>query len=80
MPVPMYLNQFTALYVSRYLAAYQLGHTGNAWDPFFGDGTEIIITSDVSKAWPVPDAGLGAGVPPKTGRWQPVHRQNKESG
>jgi len=37
-----------------------LGHIGSAWDPYFGNGTETIITSDVSKAWPVPDAGLGA--------------------
>lgn len=51
---------FVGLYISRYLAAYQLGHTQSAWDPFFGDGTQRIITSDVSKAWPVPDAGLGA--------------------
>ena len=58
--IPIIFLAFIGLYVSRYLAAYQLGHIGNAWDPFFGDGTEIIITSDVSKAWPVPDAGLGA--------------------
>jgi hypothetical protein len=35
------------------------------WEPFFGggdgkNGTEYIITSDVSRAWPIPDAGLGA--------------------
>jgi len=34
-------------------------------EPFFADrgglnGTETIIASDVSKAWPIPDAGLGA--------------------
>jgi nucleoside-diphosphate-sugar epimerase len=46
--------------ISRYLTAYQLGHIDAAWDPFFGDGTEVIITSDVSKAWPIADAGLGA--------------------
>jgi nucleoside-diphosphate-sugar epimerase len=51
---------FVGLIVSRYLAAYQLGHIESVWDPFFGDGTARIITSDVSKAWPVPDAGLGA--------------------
>lgn len=50
----------TARYISRYLAAYQLGHIEHAWCPYFGDGTERIITSEVSKAWPVPDAGLGA--------------------
>lgn len=50
--------------ISSHLAAYQLGHIESAWEPFFaGDGglngTETIITSDVSKAWPVADAGLG---------------------
>ncbi|WP_036252838.1 NAD-dependent epimerase/dehydratase family protein [Methylobacter sp. BBA5.1] len=58
--IPIIFLAFIGLYVSRYLAAYQLGHLPNAWDPFFGDGTERIITSDISKAWPVPDAGLGA--------------------
>src|SRR3546814_1209752 len=49
------------------LTAYQLGHIDSAWEPFFmgsptdpRNGTEEIITSDVSKAWPIPDAGLGA--------------------
>jgi nucleoside-diphosphate-sugar epimerase len=46
--------------IARYLTAYQLGHTNSAWDPFFGGGTEVIVTSDVSKAWPIADAGLGA--------------------
>lgn len=50
--------------LARYLAAYQLGHVGAVWEPFFhpggGNGTERVITSDVSKAWPVADAGLGA--------------------
>jgi uncharacterized membrane protein len=58
--IPIIFLAFIGLYVSRYLAAYQLGHIANVWDPYFGDGTEVIITSDVSKAWPVPDAGLGA--------------------
>lgn len=51
--------------VSRHLTAYQLGHIDGAWEPFFAgmkglNGTETIITSDVSKAWPIADAGLGA--------------------
>ncbi len=54
------------LLVSRYLTAYQLGAIDSVWEPFFDgtvadkNGTEQIITSDVSKAWPVPDAGIGA--------------------
>ncbi|MDP1664724.1 MAG: NAD-dependent epimerase/dehydratase family protein [Methylobacter sp.] len=58
--IPIIFLAFIGFYISRYLAAYQLGHIGNVWDPYFGDGTERIITSDISKAWPVPDAGLGA--------------------
>jgi Vitamin K epoxide reductase family len=51
--------------IARYLAAYQLGHVNSVWDPFFSgkdalNGAETIITSDVSKAWPIPDGGLGA--------------------
>ncbi|HEV2074553.1 MAG TPA: vitamin K epoxide reductase family protein [Thermomicrobiales bacterium] len=46
--------------ISRYLAAYQLGHIDTVWDPFFKTGTARVLTSDVSKAWPVSDAGLGA--------------------
>lgn len=52
-------------FIARYLAAYQLGHIDSVWDPFFAsggseNGTEYIITSDVSQAFPIADAGLGA--------------------
>ncbi|HEY0846955.1 MAG TPA: NAD-dependent epimerase/dehydratase family protein [Noviherbaspirillum sp.] len=60
--LPIIILAFVGLFISRYLAAYQLGHIDAAWDPFFGDGTERIITSSVSEAWPVADAGLGATV------------------
>src|SRR5262249_26088594 len=63
--LPVIALAFVGFLIARYLAAYQLGHASSAWDPFFGgnagkNGTEFIITSDVSRAWPVPDAGLGA--------------------
>lgn len=52
-------------FIARTLGAYQLGHIDGVWEPFFaGDvtrnGTEFIITSYVSKAWPIADGGLGA--------------------
>ncbi|RRJ34092.1 vitamin K epoxide reductase family protein [Halocatena pleomorpha] len=47
-------------FVSRYMAAYQLGHINAVWDPFFGTGTAQILNSRVSEAFPVSDAGLGA--------------------
>lgn len=49
-----------SFFISRYLSAYQLGHIDSVWDPFFGDGTRTILESDVSKAFPISDAGLGA--------------------
>jgi len=58
--LPIIALAFVGFFCARYLAAYQLGHIGEVWDPFFGDGTRTIITSDVSRAWPVADAGLGA--------------------
>jgi hypothetical protein len=46
--------------ISRYLAAYQLGYMDRVWEPFFGDGTVRVLTSEMSKMWPISDAGLGA--------------------
>lgn len=64
--LPVILLAIIGLLVSRYLTAYQLGSIDAVWEPFFDgnlpgrNGTEEIITSDVSRAWPVPDAGIGA--------------------
>jgi len=66
--MPIILLAFVGLYFSRYLAAYQLGHIDAAWDPFFGgtreglNGSEDVVTSTVSEAFPIPDAGMGAAV------------------
>jgi len=83
--LPVIALAFVGLYVSRYLAAYQLGHIDSVWEPFFAggpdpkNGTEEIITSSVSQAWPVSDAGAGAltyileivtGVIGSTRRWR----------
>lgn len=58
--LPIIALACVGFFLARYLAAYQLGHISSVWDPFFGDGTRKIITSSVSRAWPIPDAGLGA--------------------
>jgi uncharacterized membrane protein len=65
--LPIIALGFLGFLIARYLAAYQMGHVGAVWEPFFSggnglNGTEFIITSDVSKAWPIPDAGLGAAA------------------
>ncbi len=54
------LGAFLCWMISRYLAAYQLGFIDSVWDPFFSLGTQKVLGSDVSKAFPVSDAGLGA--------------------
>jgi uncharacterized membrane protein len=46
-------------FIARFMASFQLGHTSNIWDPVFGAGTRNVLHSDVSKAFPVSDAGLG---------------------
>lgn len=57
---PIIAMAFVGLFLSRYLAAYQLGHIAYPWDPFFGDGTRRVLDSEISRAWPISDAGLGA--------------------
>ena len=64
--LPIIATALIGLFVARYLAAYQLGHIPQVWDPFFDgsvtdpqNGTEEVITSAVSKAFPVSDAALG---------------------
>lgn len=64
--LPIVAMGLIGLLTSRILTAYQLGHIDTAWEPFFAgsltdprNGTEEIITSDMSKAWPIPDGGLG---------------------
>ncbi|PXX95795.1 NAD-dependent epimerase/dehydratase family protein [Halomonas sp. LBP4] len=63
--LPIIALGFVGFVIARWLAAYQLGHVDNVWEPFFsGDaarnGTEFVITSEVSRAWPIADGGLGA--------------------
>ncbi|ODT74453.1 MAG: hypothetical protein ABS76_37040 [Pelagibacterium sp. SCN 64-44] len=65
--LPIIIIAITGVYISRYLAAYQLGHIPSVWEPFFmgsptdpRNGTEEIIMSPVAKAWPVSDAAVGA--------------------
>jgi uncharacterized membrane protein len=45
--------------IASYLTLYQAGLIQHVWEPFFGDGSEIVLHSWVSSALPVPDATLG---------------------
>ena len=66
-------------FAARLMCAYQLGYIDSIYDPFFVNGTEKVITSKVSQAFPLPDAGLGAlayslevllGLKGRTARWR----------
>lgn len=57
---PVIALAFMSFLVARYMAAFQLGYISSVWDPFFGHQTEQVLTSKVSRAWPISDAGLGA--------------------
>jgi hypothetical protein len=47
--------------IAGYLALYQIGVFDSVWEPFFGEGSQRILTSWVSELMhPVPDAALGA--------------------
>ncbi len=59
---PILALALLSFFLARYMAAFQLGHITWAWDPIFGDGTVLVLTSAVSKAFPVSDAGLGAFI------------------
>lgn len=47
-------------FIATSLALFQYGAIPGVWEPFFGDGSRIILTSWVSHALPVSDAALGA--------------------
>lgn len=57
---PMIALAFVGWLISRYLASFQLGYSQTVWEPFFGDGTVKVLTSDVSRMMPISDAGMGA--------------------
>jgi nucleoside-diphosphate-sugar epimerase len=68
---PIAILALVGFLIARVLGAYQLGHLDAVWEPFFAgndamkgvmNGTETIITSDMSKAWPVPDGAFGGIV------------------
>lgn len=58
--IPVIFFGLVAWFLARYLASYQLHYIDAIWDPFFGRGTERVISSMISQEFPVADAGLGA--------------------
>lgn len=57
---PIIALALLGFFLSRQMTSFQLEHIASFYDPFFGNGTVRVLTSDVSRAFPIPDAGLGA--------------------
>lgn len=77
--IPIVVLALVGVGIATYLTLYQLEVFTTIWEPFFGDGSQIILNSGVSKILPIPDAALGAmgyladvvsGVIGGTRRWR----------
>lgn len=58
--VPIVVVAAVGFGIAGYLALYQYGVVPTVWEPFFGDGSETILDSPLSRVLPVSDAALGA--------------------
>jgi uncharacterized membrane protein len=76
---PLIAIAFIGFEIALYLGLYQLKVVASVWEPFFGNGSEKVLNSAISKALPVPDALLGAfsylldvvtGAIGRTDRWR----------
>lgn len=77
--LPLIIIGFIGFLIALYLGLYQLRIIPAVWEPFFGNGSERVLNSSISRALPVPDGLLGAfsylldvvtGVIGKTDRWR----------
>jgi uncharacterized membrane protein len=57
---PIIALALVGFFLSRQMASFELHYITSFTDPFFGPGTVRVLTSNVSRAFPIPDAGLGA--------------------
>ncbi len=47
--------------IATYLSLFQLGLLPDVWEPFFGNGSRLILKQSAIARWmPIPDAALGA--------------------
>ena len=58
--IPIVVLALIGFGIATYLALYQLDVFATVWEPFFGNGSEKILNSSLSRVLPIPDAALGA--------------------
>ncbi len=77
--LPIVILALIGFGIATYLSLYQLEYLETVWEPFFGDGSKVILNSRISHILPIPDAALGAigylvdavtGVIGGTHRWR----------
>lgn len=58
--IPIIILALVGFAIAGYLSLYQWRIIDEVWEPFFGNGSEKILNSKISRILPVPDAALGA--------------------
>lgn len=58
--IPIAALAMVGFAVATYLSLYQWRIIQTVWEPFFGNGSRVILNSSVSHILPIPDAALGA--------------------
>jgi hypothetical protein len=61
--VPAVILALGGCAIATYLGLFQIGAIADVWEPFFGNGSRLILReSAIAQSLPVPDALLGALV------------------
>ncbi len=61
--LPGFVLALIGLGVATYLALFQIGVLSVVWEPFFGNGSRLLLKqSAVAHLLPIPDAALGAAA------------------
>lgn len=58
--LPIVALALVGLAIASYLGLYQIGVVRDPWEPFFGNGSRVVLGSKLSRTLPIPDAWLGA--------------------
>ena len=57
---PLVVIGLVGFCAAMYMGLYQLRVIEDVWEPFFDDGSRMVLNSELSRLLPVPDAILGA--------------------
>ena len=53
---------FMGFCTAVYLTLYEVDLISSVWEPFFGNGSHVILNSAVSEPFGIPDASIGAAL------------------